>query len=98
MLERSIDVALESKLKYCGTATPNETRIWNCVQRLFPPVLIRRFTHGSPALRVLFEDLRIELAGQAAQELGRLDEGGKTGRKLYFLFGVPSQHSMNSAH
>lgn len=36
-------------------------------------------------LCVLFEDLRIELAGQAAQKLDRLDEGGKTGRQLYFI-------------
>jgi hypothetical protein len=36
-------------------------------------------------LYVLFEDLRIELAGQAAQELGGLDECGKTGRQLYFI-------------
>jgi hypothetical protein len=36
-------------------------------------------------LCVLFEDLRIELAGQAAQELGGLDECGNTGRQLYFI-------------
>jgi hypothetical protein len=36
-------------------------------------------------LCVLFEDLRIELTGQSAPELGRLDECGKPGRKLYFL-------------
>lgn len=36
-------------------------------------------------LCVLFEDLRIELAGQTAQELGGLDECTKPGRKLYFL-------------
>lgn len=34
---------------------------------------------------VLFEDLRIELAGQAAQELGELDRCAKQGRSLYFL-------------
>jgi len=33
----------------------------------------------------LFEDLRIEIAGQAADNLGGLDECGKEGRKLYFL-------------
>jgi hypothetical protein len=36
-------------------------------------------------LCVLFEDLRIEIAGQAADDLGGLDECGKTGRRLYFI-------------
>jgi hypothetical protein len=36
-------------------------------------------------LCVLFEDLRIEVAGIAAKELGDLDECGKGGRQLYFL-------------
>jgi hypothetical protein len=36
-------------------------------------------------LCVLFEDLRIELAGQGARDLGRLDLCGKSMRQLYFL-------------
>ena len=36
-------------------------------------------------LCVLFEDLRIEISGIAADDLGRLDECGKNGRGLYFL-------------
>jgi len=37
------------------------------------------------ALCVLFEDLRIELAGQVENDLLRLDECSKEGRKFYFL-------------
>jgi len=37
------------------------------------------------SLCVLFEDLRIEIAGQAATELRELDACGKTLRRLYFL-------------
>ncbi|MCU1340273.1 MAG: hypothetical protein JWO19_5854 [Bryobacterales bacterium] len=33
---------------------------------------------------VLFEDLRIEIAGMSASDLGGLDECGKNGRRLYF--------------
>jgi hypothetical protein len=36
-------------------------------------------------LCVLFEDLRIEIAGQAAPDLDGLDECGAAGRRLYFL-------------
>lgn len=36
-------------------------------------------------LCVLFEDLRIEVAGQAAADLNRLDKCGTSLRKLYFL-------------
>ncbi len=36
-------------------------------------------------LCVLFEDLRIEISGQAASDLGGLDACGAPGRKLYFL-------------
>jgi len=36
-------------------------------------------------LCVLFEDLRIEIAGQSARDLGRLDDCGKNMRDLYFL-------------
>jgi len=37
------------------------------------------------ALCVLFEDLRIELTGQVEDNLLRLDECGKEGRRFYFL-------------
>ncbi len=37
------------------------------------------------SVSVLFEDLRIELSGQAADDLDRLDECGKAGRRLYFI-------------
>jgi hypothetical protein len=37
------------------------------------------------ALCVLFEDLRIELSGQVEDNLLRLDECGKEGRRFYFL-------------
>lgn len=36
-------------------------------------------------LCVLFEDLRIELSGVQADDLGTLDECNKSGRKFYFL-------------
>lgn len=36
-------------------------------------------------LFVLFEDLRIEIAGQTASDLGGLDECGADARTLYFL-------------
>jgi hypothetical protein len=36
-------------------------------------------------LSVLFEDLRIELDGIAEDNLGTLDELGKSGRRIYFL-------------
>ena len=36
-------------------------------------------------LCVLFEDLRIELAGMSEDHLGKLDECGESGRRLYFL-------------
>jgi hypothetical protein len=37
------------------------------------------------ALCVLFEDLRIELSGQVEDNLLRMDECGKEGRRFYFL-------------
>lgn len=36
-------------------------------------------------LCVLFEDLRMELAGQTAEEIHGMDECSDAGRKVYFL-------------
>jgi hypothetical protein len=49
-------------------------------------------------LCVLFEDLRIEISGLSADDLGRLDECGKNGRGLYFLRrSIATLHEFTSA-
>lgn len=51
---------------------------------VFSTVTSRHLHSVIASLSVLFEDLRIELNGMSAEDLGRLDECGKTYRELYF--------------
>jgi hypothetical protein len=74
----------ESKLKVVGRRLRTRTRC-GTLASVFSTRSDKEIHAGIASLCVLFEDLRIELAGQTAQELGGLDECGRTGRRLYFL-------------
>src|ERR1700756_4122568 len=65
---------------------PKETRLRSGNLSNIFSVHIRKQLHQDIArLCVLFEDLRIEIAGIATKELGPLDDAGEKGRSLYFL-------------
>ena len=58
---------------------------WGTLATVFSPRTNRELHALIASLCVLFEDMRIELSGQAEADLGALDECNKEGRKLYFL-------------
>jgi hypothetical protein len=69
-----------------STWRPKETRFHSGILSKIFSIYTRKQLHQQIApLCVLFEDLRIEIAGIAAKDLGPLDETGQKGRSLYFL-------------
>lgn len=74
----------ESKLKFVGRRLRTTTR-YGTLASVFSSRGDKELHARIACLCVLFEDLRIELNGQTAQDLGGLDQCSKPGRKLYFL-------------
>jgi hypothetical protein len=58
---------------------------WGKLASIFSPRTDKKLHALIASLCVLFEDLRIEMLAQAADDLGRLDTSGKHLRELYFL-------------
>lgn len=64
---------------------PSQTQQrWGKLGSVFPPRGDKEFHALVACLCVLFEDLRIEIAGIAADDLGKLDDCDKETRRLYF--------------
>lgn len=78
---------------------PFETRQrWGRLASIFSAGSEKELHAIIACLCVLFEDLRIEIAGISEDDLGGLDQCGKNGRRLYFLRrSIATLHEFTSA-